>query len=162
MSENENEQLKRINCEIVPINKVGDYCKGEDGNTTFPVELNNLKNLAILDSGGGVAIATKQIWDSWGQPALTKTRMKLQLADGYVKRPLGLLEKVVVLSCNIEYKHTFAVVDFGTKPNYEIILGRPFMRQLKMIQDWGYNYIYLKQPNDTTQINRKNHSFCDV
>mgnify|MGYP000047025959 CR=1 FL=1 len=59
--------------------------------------------------------------------------MKLQLVDEYVERPLGLLEKVVVSLCNIEYEHTFVVVDFGKKPNYEIILGRPFMRQLKMI-----------------------------
>jgi hypothetical protein len=162
VSVNENDQLKRAICEPVPINKVGDYCEGDDGNTTSPVEFNNVQSLAILDSGAGVATSTKQIWDSWGQPALRKTRMKLQLADGYVKRPMGLLEKVVVLSCNIEYEHTFAVVEFGTKPNYKIILGRPFMRQLKMIQDWGYSYLFLRQPNATTRIDLKSHSFCDV
>ena len=61
--------------------------------------------------------------------------MKLQLADGFMERLLGLLEKVVVTSYGIEYEHTFAVVDCGKEPNYEIILGRPFMRQMKMIQD---------------------------
>ena len=69
--------------------------------------------------------------------------MKLQLADEFMERPLGLLEKVVVTSCGIEYEQTFAVADFGKEPNYEIILGRPFMCQMKMIQDWGYDYIYL-------------------
>ena len=59
--------------------------------------------------------------------------MKLQLAHGFMERPLGLLEKVVVTSCGIEYEHTFAMVNFGKKPNYEIILGRQFMRQTKMI-----------------------------
>ena len=158
----EKEQPNQVNCELVPINKVGDYCEGEDGNTTLPVTFNGITTMAILDSGAGVAIATKQMWDAWGKPALRKTRMKLQLADGYVERPLGLLEKIVVSSCNIEYEHTFAVVDFGTKPNYEIIQGRPFMRQLKMIQDWGYNYLYLRQPNATTRIDLKDHSFRDV
>ena len=62
----------------------------------------------------------------------------------------------------IAYEHTFAVVDFGKEPNYEIILGRPFMRQMKMIQDWGYNYIYLCQPNATTYISLKDHSYKDV
>ena len=52
-----------------------------------------------------------------------------------------MLEKVIVTSCGIEYKHTFAVVEFGKKLNYEIILVCPLMRLLKMIQDWGYNYI---------------------
>ena len=41
---------------------------------------------------------------------------------------IGLLEKIIVTSCGIEYEHTFVVVDFGKKPNYEIILDRPFMR----------------------------------
>ena len=136
-------ETTKQNFEPVLLNKVGDYCEGQDGNTTLPMKFNNVTSLAIVDSGAGVAIETKQIWDSWGQPSLRKTRMKLQLANGYVERPMGLLEKVVVSSCNIEYEHTLAVVDLGTKPNYEIVLGRPFMRQLKMIQDWGYNYIYL-------------------
>ena len=55
---------KRVNCKPVPINKVGDYYGGEDGNTTLPVTFNNVTSLAILDSGVGVAIASKQIWDS--------------------------------------------------------------------------------------------------
>ena len=131
------------NIEPVPLNKVGDYCEGEDSNTTIPIEFKGTNTLAILDSGAGVAIATKKIWESWGRPALRKTRMKLQLADGHIERPIGLVEGIVVTSCGVEYEHTFAVVDFGKSPNYDIILGQPFMQQLKMIQDWGFNYIYL-------------------
>ena len=71
---------KKAKCELVPINKVGNYCEGEDGNTTFLVELNEVKSFAILDSGAGVAIATKEVWESWGKPALRETRLKLQLA----------------------------------------------------------------------------------
>ena len=89
--------------EPILVNKVGDYCEGEDGNTTIPVEYAGQTNIAIMDSGAGVAIATKNMWESWGKPALRKTRMKLQLADGYIERPLGLLEKVVVTSCGVEY-----------------------------------------------------------
>ena len=133
------------NIEPMPLNKVGDYCEGEDSSTPIPVEYRGTNTLAILDSGAGVAIATKKIWESWGRPALQKTRMNLQLADGYKERPLGLLEGVVVMSCGFEYQHTFAVVNFGKSPNYDIFLGRPFMRHLKMIQDWGFNYIYLRQ-----------------
>ena len=53
--------------------------------------------------------------------------MKLQLVDGFMESPIGLLEKVVVTSYKIEYEHTFAIVDFGKKRNYKIILGCPFM-----------------------------------
>ena len=56
----------------------------------------------------------------------------------------------------------FAVVDFGKNANYEVILGRPFMRQFKMIQDWGYDYLYLRHETAITRVNLKNHSHRDV
>ena len=52
--------------------------------------------------------------------------MELQLANGNLENPLGLLKDVVVESCGVKYEHTFAIVDFGQEPNYEIILGRCF------------------------------------
>ena len=71
-------------------------------------------------------------------------------------------ESCGVSSCGVEYEHTFAIVDFGKSSNYDIILGRPFMQQLKMIQDWGFNYIYLRQPQAVMRINLGNHSYRDV
>ena len=50
-----------------------------------------------------------------------------------------------------EYEHTFAIVDFGKRTNFEIILGRPFMRQLKMIQDWGYNHLSAQSQESISQ-----------
>ena len=63
--------------QLVPLNKVGEYCEGVDQNITLPIEYNDIKTLAILDSGVGVAIATKNIWEKWGKPAIRKTRLKL-------------------------------------------------------------------------------------
>ena len=45
----------------IPLNKVGEYCEGADDNITLPIEYNEIKTLAILDSGAGVAIATKHV-----------------------------------------------------------------------------------------------------
>ena len=45
----------------VPLNKVGDYCEGEENNTALMVEFNEMRSLAILDSGVGVGIATKEV-----------------------------------------------------------------------------------------------------
>ena len=59
------------------LNKVGNYCEGGNDNTTLPLEFNEVKSVAILDSGARVAIATKQVWESWGKTALRRTRMKL-------------------------------------------------------------------------------------
>ncbi|MCO5563894.1 hypothetical protein L7F22_017545 [Adiantum nelumboides] len=93
---------------------------------------------------------------------LMRTSMKLQLTDGNIKEPIGLLEKVIATSCGVQYEHTFAVMDFGKSSNYDIILGRPFMRQLKLIHDWGSDYIYLWQQKSITRINMVDHSYQDV
>ena len=111
----------------VQVNKVGDKAKDDEGNTTLPIEINNVKLVAILDSGVGVGIATKAIWVSWGKLAIRRTlgitRMSLQLADGSLESSIGLLEDVKVKLCGIEYSHTFAIFDFGKDTNYEVILG---------------------------------------
>ena len=138
----------------VEINKVGGTAKDDKENTT--------KSIAILDSGAGVGIATRAIWVSWGKPALRRTRMNLQLEDGSLESPGGLLEDVIVKSCGIEYLHTFAIVNFGKGTSYEVILGRPFMRQFLMIQDWGYNYWYLRHDGVITRVNLRNHQYRDV
>ena len=36
------------------------------------------------------------------------------------------------------------------------------MCQLRMIQDWGYNYLYLHHEMAITRVNLKNHSYRDV
>ena len=118
--------------------------------------------MAILDTGAGIGIATKAMWVKWGKKALRKTRMDLQLADGNLERPLGLLENVVIKTCGIKFEHTFAIVDFGQDPSYEVILGRPFMRQLMVLEDWGYDYLYLRHEDVTTRVNLKDHTFRDV
>ena len=107
----------------VPINKLGDKAENNEGNTTLPVLIHKIKSIAILDSGAGVGIATKQVWEAWGKPAIQRTRMNLQLADGSLESPLELLEDVKVRSCGIDYVHTFAIVDFGKETNYKVILG---------------------------------------
>ena len=61
-----NQKQKQKTYEPVPLNKVGDYCEGEDSNTTIPVDFNGKQTLAILDSGAGVAIATKRYGNHGG------------------------------------------------------------------------------------------------
>ena len=146
----------------VALNKVSGVQEKDEGNTTLPVNYEGIESMAILDSGAGISITTKTIWEKWGKPTVRRTRMTLQLADGSLENPIGLLENVTVKSSGIEYEHTFAIVDFGKNTNYEVILGRPFMKQFKMVQDWGYNYLYLRHETAITRVNLKNHSHRDV
>ena len=75
--------------QLFPLNKVGEYYEGgANGNINLPIEYNDVKTLAILNSGAGVAIATKHIWEKWEKPAIRKTRLKLQLANRHLEPPL--------------------------------------------------------------------------
>ena len=130
--------------------------------TTLPIKRGNLEFIAILDSGASISIATRQIWEKWGKPTLKASAIALQFADGSVKQPIGLLENFKVQTCGIKYRHTFAVMDFSHKPEHEVILGRPFMRQFQMIEDWGFNYLYLRHNTDITRVYWKNHSHIKV
>lgn len=76
----------------MPIKKVGKYYKDDEGNTTLPIEIGKVISTAILDSEAAVSIATKSIWEKWGKPTIWRTRMNLQLADGSLENPIGLLE----------------------------------------------------------------------
>ena len=88
--------------------------------------------------------------------------MGLQLADGEVKYPIGLLEDTSISICGIEITHTFAVVDFGPETNYEIILGCPFMCQMLVVQDWVYNCLYLRHKSAIVRVNLDDHTYRDV
>ena len=96
--------------EHISINKVSKKIGPSEGNTTHPVEHGSIISIAILDSGAGISVATKSIWEKWGKPTVRSTRMNLQSADGKLENPIGILENVSLISCGIEYTHSFAVV----------------------------------------------------
>ena len=88
------------------------------GHTTLPVKYGDTESMAILDSGVGISIATKRVWERWGKPTLRKTRMNLQLADGSLNNPIGIVEDITVESCGIEYENSFSIFYFGENTNY--------------------------------------------
>ena len=84
--------------------------RADKGNSILPVHMDNVKTLAILDTG----MHSYQIHvDQIGKIVSKKNSNELQLADGNLENPLGMLENVLVESCGIKYVHSFAIVDFG-------------------------------------------------
>ena len=109
---------------LVPINKVSLQAnENELENTTLLDEFNDCNVIAILDTRARAGIATKSIWKKWEKLALRRTRMQLQLMDGTLAKPLGMLERITITSCGISFMHTFPIVDFGRDPVYKVILG---------------------------------------
>ena len=59
----------------VPFNKVSSYQERnkDKGYATLPLEYNGIKTMAILDTGAGIGIATRAMWEKWGREALRRT-----------------------------------------------------------------------------------------
>lgn len=57
-----------------------------------------------------MSIATKSIWELWEKLAIKRKRINLQLENGSLENPIGLLESILVKSCGIEYKHTLCII----------------------------------------------------
>lgn len=125
------ETLSELEREPGALCKLSQYVKAKEdkGNTTLKLSVNAVKTMAILDIGARVSILTSGMWEVWGKRAIRKIRMGLQMADGEIKYPLGLLENIHINIYGIQVEHTFTVVDSGRNTNYDFILGRPFMRQ---------------------------------
>ena len=103
---------ERSHQEPIELKKVSSIRTKDEGNTTLPINHKGIESIAILDSGAGISIATKSIWEKWGRPTICRMRMNLQLVDGSLENPIGLLENVMVTSCGIEFEHTFSIVEF--------------------------------------------------
>ena len=91
------------------------------------------------------ALSLRSIVGVYGQrPHLEGTNIVVKMANGTIAKSIGMLQdlKLKVLGHNV--KHTFIVMDFSKNPmSYEMILGRPFMRDAHMVHDWSKNHVYL-------------------
>ncbi|GJX63325.1 reverse transcriptase domain-containing protein [Tanacetum coccineum] len=68
-------------------------------------------------------------------PALTKTRMILELADRTISTPTGIAEDVFVKVGTFFFPADFVVIDYIADPRAPLILGRPFLRTARALID---------------------------
>ncbi|GKF26406.1 reverse transcriptase domain-containing protein, partial [Tanacetum coccineum] len=73
------------------------------------------------------------IWKELSLPALTKTRMILELADRTISTPTGIAEDVFVKVGTFFFPADFVVVDYIADPRVPLILGRPFLRTARAL-----------------------------
>ena len=112
--------------------------------------------MAVLDGGAGVSIVTKRCWEKMGRPPMEVADLRVKLANGSLVKALGLLKNFKVKILDHYVRHTFAVMDFDDKPSsYEMILGRPFMREHQMVHDWSNNQVYLTLDDENIRVDLK-------
>ncbi|GJU56230.1 reverse transcriptase domain-containing protein [Tanacetum coccineum] len=91
--------------------------------------------LALADLGASINLMPLSIWKELSLPALTKTRMILELADRTISTPTGIAEDVFVKVGTFFFPADFVVVDYIADPQVPLILGRPFLRTARALID---------------------------
>ncbi|GJS15284.1 reverse transcriptase domain-containing protein [Tanacetum coccineum] len=116
------------NCSAVILKKFPEKL-GDPGKFLIPYDFPEMNEcLALADLDASINLMPLSIWKELNLPALTKTRMILELADRTISTPTGIAEDVFVKVGTFFFPADFVVVDYVAHPRVPLILGRPFLR----------------------------------
>ncbi|GJS51438.1 reverse transcriptase domain-containing protein [Tanacetum coccineum] len=123
------------NCSAVILKKFPEKL-GDPGRFLIPCDFPEMNEcLALADLGASINLMPLSIWKELSLPALTKTRMILELADRTISTPTGIAEDVFVKVGTFFFPADFVVVDYVADPRVPLILGRPFLRTARALID---------------------------
>ncbi|GJZ99996.1 reverse transcriptase domain-containing protein [Tanacetum coccineum] len=123
------------NCSAVILKKFPEKL-GDPGRFLIPCDFPEMNEcLALADLGASINLMPLSIWKELSLPALTKTRMILELADRTISSPTGIVEEVFVKVGTFFFPADFVVVDYVADPRVPLILGRPFLRTARALID---------------------------
>ncbi|GJS38202.1 reverse transcriptase domain-containing protein [Tanacetum coccineum] len=123
------------NCSAVILKKFPEKL-GDPGRFLIPCDFPEMNEcLALADLGASINLMPLSIWKELSLPALTKTRMILELADRTISTPTSIAEDVFVKVGTFFFPSDFVVVDYVADPRVPLILGRPFLRTARALID---------------------------
>ncbi|GKA23726.1 reverse transcriptase domain-containing protein [Tanacetum coccineum] len=100
------------NCSAVILKKFPEKL-GDPGRFLIPCDFPEMSEcLALADLGASINLMPLSIWKELSLPALTKTRMILELADRTISTPTGIAEDVFVKVETFFFPADFVVVDY--------------------------------------------------
>ncbi|GJR69390.1 reverse transcriptase domain-containing protein [Tanacetum coccineum] len=128
------------NCSAVILKKFPEKL-GDPGRFLIPCDFPEMNEcLALADLGASINLMPLSIWKELSLPALTKTRMILELADRTISTPTGIAEDVLVKVGTFFFLADFVVVNYAADTRVPLILGRPFLRTARALID-VYEYV---------------------
>ncbi|GJZ12039.1 reverse transcriptase domain-containing protein [Tanacetum coccineum] len=123
------------NCSAVILKKFLEKLE-DPGRFLIPCDFPKMNEcLALADLGASINLMSLSIWKELSLPALTKTRMILELADRTISTPTGIAEDVFVKVGTFFFPANFVGVDYVADPRVPLILGRPFLRMTSALID---------------------------
>ncbi|XP_052727612.1 uncharacterized protein LOC128194979 [Vigna angularis] len=81
------------------------------------------------------------------------TKAILQMANGSIKHPYGVVEDVLVKIDKLQFPVDFVVMDMGEDVEMPLILGRPFMKTTKVVIHVDEGTVQLKDQDEEVTFN---------
>ncbi|GKD96644.1 reverse transcriptase domain-containing protein, partial [Tanacetum coccineum] len=104
------------NCLAVILKKFPEKLR-DPGRFLIPCDFPEMNEcLALADLGSSINLMHLSIWKELSLPALTKTRMTLELADRTISTSTGIAEDVFVKVGTFFFPADFVVVDYVADP----------------------------------------------
>ena len=98
----------------------------------------NIVDDVLLDGGSRVNVITEEERRKLGLSKPSPAPFNLKMANGTIAKPTGLLRDLKIHIHDIPYIVTLIVIDCQTiKSDYSMLLGRPWLRNAKVIHDWA-------------------------
>ncbi|XP_019255132.1 PREDICTED: uncharacterized protein LOC109233721 [Nicotiana attenuata] len=102
--------------------------KGEPGDFTIPCNIGARDFArALCDNGDSINLMPLAIYKQAGLGMSRPTSMRLQMADRSIKRPVGIIDDVLVKVGKFLLPTDFVILDCAVDKEIPIILGRPFL-----------------------------------
>nr|XP_016507319.1 PREDICTED: uncharacterized protein LOC107825007 [Nicotiana tabacum] len=90
---------------------------------------------ALCDNGARINLMTLAIYKQAGLGMPRPTSMRLQMADRSIKRPVGIVDDVLVKVGKFLLPTDFLILDCAIDKEIPIILGRPFLATVRALMD---------------------------
>ncbi|PHT40145.1 hypothetical protein CQW23_18999 [Capsicum baccatum] len=114
--------------------------KADPGAFTIPCTIGSLDFAkAFCDLGASINLMPLSIYRKLGLGDPTSTNMRLVMADRSVKRPVGILNDVLVKVSSFIFPTNFVILDCKEDSEVPIILGRPFLATGSVLIDMKDN-----------------------
>ncbi|XP_070022354.1 uncharacterized protein [Nicotiana sylvestris] len=96
---------------------------------------------ALCDNGASINLMPLAIYKQTGLGMPRPTSMRLQMADRSIKRPVGIVDDVIVKVGKFHLPTDFVILDSAIDKEIPIILGRPFLATGRALMDSKRNEI---------------------
>ncbi|XP_050909068.1 uncharacterized protein LOC127122832 [Lathyrus oleraceus] len=131
--------------------------KKDRGSVTIPCSIGDRSfKKALIDLGASVSLMLLSIYKRLGIGKVQDTRMTLQFADHYVKRPYGVVDDILVNIDKFVFSVDFVILEMPEDEEIPLILGRPFLEIGRCLIDIEEGTMTLKVYDEELKIDVRN------